>query len=211
MRRPLAEADPTGRPVRGVVTASSKVTRAEIRTFRLLRLPRPVVVFAVIGAATGALAVLPAAGLLQRAIQAATQRRALGHVAGLALAAAAVQVIGTAVTICARLRASTAIKTAVSSLRMRLIEAQLATPLLDTRGVNPALPQFTILADTERLDAFAEQLLGTALPGAMLLVTSLLYVGFQDAWLAGGLVVVGLPLLVLSVVGHRCRQWKRYR
>lgn len=176
---------------------------AIVRVFRLLPLARRDVVISVVGALLGAGSVFPSAYLLQSAVARAARRDSLAGVAAMVGLAIVVQVVGASVALFARVHGSLAVKAASSRLRLRLIEAQLGTPLAVSRGADPASPHFAIVGDTERLDSFAEQFLGNAIPGVLLLCSSLLFVGVQDLVLTLGLVVLGVPLIALSVIGNR--------
>lgn len=174
-----------------------------VRVLRMLRFTPRVTLEAAGCATISALAIVPATWQLQAALKSAAEQRGFTTTAFHAVLSIAFQIAGAAVGLLGRYRSARHTETAALTVRRRLLECALSERIELTKGTDRADPQSTIVIDTERIDQFADQILGNLLPGILLTIIGTALVVGNSPVLGAIAFLVGIPIFWIIVVTTR--------
>ncbi len=178
-----------GTPTSGILTAP----------FRYLQITPRRVALPVMASAVGSVAVLPASLLIQRAVSEAQQTHGRKLVV-FTLLSLAVQIAGSLLVLRSRRNLSAIFKTAAAARRADLLRAALDMPWVDRRGTDRSLLGRRIVSDLERVDAYAEAVLGLLVPAVLLLSAGLAVVLHLQVML--GLIVIASSIPIVATAAY---------
>jgi ABC-type multidrug transport system fused ATPase/permease subunit len=165
----------------------------------------------------GALSAIPATWQLQLAIRAAAQSRPLSQVVGHAVLSIVVQALGAIIALAGRHRVSRRIQAGVLSIRTKMLHTLLSQDISQTKGVRETDPQSSVVVDVDRIDQYADQVMGGLIPGILLMTVGSGLVIAKSPVLGVLTILFGLPMfLVVILTARRARRatldyWEGHR
>jgi ABC-type bacteriocin/lantibiotic exporter with double-glycine peptidase domain len=162
------------------------------------------ITFVAAGCATiSALTIVPATWQLQAALRSAARHEGFTATAFHAVMSMAFQIAGAGIGFLGRYRSARHTEVEVLEVRRRLLESALSERIELTKGTDRADPQSTIVIDTERIDQFADQILGNLLPGILLAIIGTALVIGNSPVLGAIAFLAGFPIFWSIVLTTR--------
>ncbi len=191
--------------------------RFEILTapFRYLQITPGRVAGPVIASAVGSIAVLPASLLIQHAVSEAERSRTRNLIVFTVLSLG-VQIAGALLVLLSRRKLSETFKTAAAARRAELLRAALDRPWIERRGADRSLLGRRIMSDVDRVDAYAEAVLGLLVPAVLLLAAGLTVVLRLQVMLGLLVIASSIPIVAgaayssLHLRKRHARQWSEH-
>jgi ABC-type bacteriocin/lantibiotic exporter with double-glycine peptidase domain len=174
-----------------------------VRVLRILQFKTGILLVATACATVGALTIVPATWQLQEALKSAVAKEGLGVIGFHAAMSMIVQAIGAGIGLFGRYRSAHHAEAAALDVRRHLLEAALSERIEHTKGADRAEPQSTIVIDTERIDQFADQIIGNLLPGILLTLVGAIFVAANGPVLGSVSVIAGVPIFWLIILSSR--------
>jgi ABC-type transport system involved in cytochrome bd biosynthesis fused ATPase/permease subunit len=154
-------------------------------------------------AVIGALSVVPSTWQLQTGVRAATANKPLRVVVLHALLSIVIQSAGAAIGLFSRYRASEDVGRGVVHLRSTVLRLVLSQQIADTKGESAAEPQSIVVVDIDRIDQYADQLLGGLVPGTLLIAVGSALAVTRSSFIGILTMLTGLPVFWFVVFTAR--------